>query len=576
MKKLLVVAVVAIGAVAGSYVYQQNNTTSSQNVLEYIPADTPIFSASLEPFPIKNYIASAPKIATSSNQQNVEQLYDADNTGINFALSLLNTYQTNLTNPDLLLKTFGLADQVRAYFYSIGLMPVLKIEIANEQAVWELLDKTELEANFIHQKGNLNGQTYRSYQLSDESDPVKAELIIAIANGLLTITFNSHYYDQSLLGVALGLDKAHDSLANNTIINDMIKKYHFKKEGVAFINHIELIKGLTTKNENQLAKHITKLEQALGENTDLSHIRNDQCASELKSIAQNWPRTVAGYTALDINKDESNLSTSVVIESKNQVILNALSMLRGFIPNYINDLKNNVLAMGFGLDINQLSASLNNIWSDLQTPNYQCLPLANIQSNIRQSGNSIAMLGMSASMANGVQGLSFALLDYTMSTTKNLPQLESLDALLTLSANNPALLFNTAKMFVPELQKITLAADGDAIELTPILPIAQQLNIAPKLAIKGKHLVIYNGEQGEKTANKLSTEALAKNGLNSFSLDFNKMMTPLVAASEITGENIPEEMMFLSEYDTRISMSVDVNEQGLILNSSINNSNTPD
>ncbi|WP_413699756.1 hypothetical protein ACLKMH_20595 [Psychromonas sp. KJ10-10] len=171
-------------------------------------------------------------------------------------------------------------------------------------------------------------------------------------------------------------------------------------------------------------------------------------------------------------------------------------MLRGFIPNYINDLKNNVLAIALGLDINQLSTSLNNIWSDLQTPNYQCQPLANIQSSIKQSSNSIAMLGMSASMANGVKGLSFALLDYTMANKNNVPELESLDALLTLSADNPALLFNTVKMFLPELQQLTLTADGDTIELSPILPMAKQLNIAPKLAIKGKHLVIYNGELG--------------------------------------------------------------------------------
>ncbi|WP_413699754.1 hypothetical protein ACLKMH_20585 [Psychromonas sp. KJ10-10] len=153
MKKLLLVGAIAtIGAVAGSYVYQQNNVASSYNVLEYIPADTPIFSASLEPFPIKNYIASAPRIATTSNQEGFEQLYDPANPGINFALSLLNTYQTNLSNADELIKTFGLADEMRAYFYSIGLLPVLKIEIANQQAIWDLLDKTELETGFTHQK----------------------------------------------------------------------------------------------------------------------------------------------------------------------------------------------------------------------------------------------------------------------------------------------------------------------------------------------------------------------------------------------------------------------------------------
>tara|TARA_R110001583_G_scaffold10698_7_gene49160 strand:- start:9040 stop:10761 length:1722 start_codon:yes stop_codon:yes gene_type:complete len=569
LKKLLLVgAIVAIGAVAGTYVYQQQNTTSAYNVLDYIPADTAIFSASLEPFPIKNYIASAPKVA---NQQNFDELVDAANPGINFALSLLNTYQSSLGDGDKLIKTFGLADDIRAYVYTLGLQPVLKIEIANEQAIWDLLDKTELETQFQHQKGTLRGLNYRRYAITDETDPTKLELIIAINHGLLTITVNSHLNEESHLAMALGLDKSDKSLANTPIIDDIIKNHHFKKEGIAFINHIELIKGLTTKNANLLAKQITALENELGESTDLSQIRNEQCATEFSLIAQNWPQTVAGYTDLNITAKESNISTSVIVESKNQTILNALSLLRGFIPNYVNDLKNNVLAVGFGLDINQLSSSLNNIWSDLQTPNYQCQPLAQIQSSIKQSGDSIAMVGMSASMANGVQGVSFGLLDYTMSNSNNEPKLDSLDALLTLSAENPALLFNTVKMFLPELQQITLTPEGEVVELSHILPIPKALNIAPKLAIKGKHLVIYNGELGAKAAEALSNEELIKNGMLNFSFDFKKMMAPVITTAELTGETIPEEMMFLSEYDTRVSMSMDINQQGLIFNSSINN-----
>ncbi|WP_413699755.1 hypothetical protein ACLKMH_20590 [Psychromonas sp. KJ10-10] len=51
-----------------------------------------------------------------------------------------------------------------------------------------------------------------------------------MANGLLTVTLNSQYNDQSSLAMALGLDKADNSLADVTIINDIIKKHHFKKK----------------------------------------------------------------------------------------------------------------------------------------------------------------------------------------------------------------------------------------------------------------------------------------------------------------------------------------------------------
>ena len=48
------------------------------------------------------------------------------------------------------------------------------------------------------------------------------------------------------------------------------------------------------------------------------------------------------------------------------------------------------------------------------------------------------------------------------------------------------------------------------------------------------------------------------------------MFTPIVTAIELTGETIPKEALFLSDYNTRMKMSFDINQQGLIFNSYIN------
>ncbi len=562
----------AIGA--GAYLFNQQNSSPAYNVLDYVPADTPLFAAQLAPFPLRDYIASAPKMVDPSDQTMMNELYNEGNPGANFVLSLAKTYQAGLADADLMMKTFGLPNEVRAYFYTLGLLPVFKIEIANEKAIWDLLDKTELESGFKHKKGDLKGQQYRRYPITDETDPINAEVIVAVNNGLLTITFSTAYNEPSLLETALGLSKPEHSLAATNTISDIVKKHNLKDASIAFINHIELIKGLTTKDGNQLAKQITRIEDKLGDNATLSQIRNEQCAAELGAIANNWPRTVAGYTELNISEKESTIAVSTIVESKNKAILNALSALRGFIPQYTNNTNNtnnNVFSMGLGFDVSKLAGTLNDIWGDLQTPTYRCQPLAEIQAQITQSGESIGMVGMGANIANGVQGISIGVLDYTLSQLDKEPQLDSLDALFTLSAENPEQLFNSVKMFLPELQQIQLTTDGDVIELNTIMPIPSELNIAPKLAIKGKHLVIYNGEKGEKFANKLSSESLEKNGLYHFAFDFKKMVTPIITAAELSGEIIPEEAMFLTEYDARLQMSFDINEQGLIFKSKINN-----
>lgn len=572
LKKIVLISAIVVVA-SSAYIFNQQNSSATYNVLDYVPADTPIFAAQLEPFPLKDYIKSGPNVVDPSEQQTLDEFDAPTNPGEKFLLSLMKTYQSNLSNADLFTKTFGLPDDVRAYFYTLGLLPVFKIEIADAQAIWSLLDKTEHETGFQHKKGTLQHIQYRAYPITDVTDPVNAEIIVAIDNGLLTVTVNSAYSDDAQLANALGLTKAENSLADSKVIQEIVKKHNFKDASIAFINHMELIKGLTTQDGNQLAKQISIIDKNLGSDNPISQIRNEQCAAELATIAQNWPRTVAGYTQLDITSKQSTIAVSAIVESKNKTILTALSTLRGFIPQYTQDINANVFAMGLGFDVSNLANTLNNIWSDLQTPSYTCQPLADIQYQISQSDNSISMLGMGANMVSGLQGISIGLLDYTVSKMGASTQLDSLDALITISSENPEQLFNYVKMFVPELQNIQLTSDGEAIELNSILPIVNELklNIAPKLAIRGKHLVIYNGDKGKKAADALASQALDKNGLYTLSFDFKKMLTPIITATELSGETIPEEMMFLTEYDARMQMSFDVNQQGLIFKSKINN-----
>ena len=571
MKKILIAAAIAAAGI-GAYIFNyQQSSSPAYNVLDYVPADTPIFSGQLEPFPLKDYLSSAPVMAAPTEQQLLDDLYAQNNPKLDFFLNIFTTYQENLQDPELLIKTFGFPEQLRGYFYTLGLLPVLKVEIENPQAVWDLLDKNELETGVNHRTGTLQSLTYRAYPLTDEDDPANVELIIAIDKGLLTITLNSAYSEQTLLATALGLTKAENSLAASGQIEEIIKAHNFKQASVGFINHIELLKGFTTINGNQLAAQITTLEKQHHQESPFAAIRNAQCESEFAGIADNWPRTVFGYTELAVSAKQSTIAVATIVESKNQKILNALKSIRGFIPEYVADLEHNVLAMGLGLDINQLAGSLNDILYELQTPGYSCRPLAELQTKINHSGGAIAMLAMGTGMANGVKGVSVAVLDYAISQLNNKPVLESLDGLFALSADNPQQIFNTVKMFSPQLQHIQLADNGEAIDLSAVFPTPAEFNLAPKLAIKGKHLLLYSGEKGKQAADTLSFEQLNKNGIFNLSFDFKKLFTPVATAAELAGETIPEEAMFLTDYDARMKIGIDINQQGIVFNSYINN-----
>lgn len=568
--KILTVATIAAMGI-GAYVYNQQGSESDYNVLDYIPADTPIFAGQLEPFPLKDYLSSAPNLVNPEEIKQIDAQYnEGTTTQEKFFLSLKKTYQSNLDDPDKFIKTFGLADDVRAYFYTLGLLPVIKIEISDPKAVWTLLDNAEKESGFTHTKGKLEGVDYRSYLLF-EQDEVSSELIFAMDNGLLTITLNTPHNKPALLAQALGLTKAESSLKDSKILHNIIEKYNFKDASVGFINNMELMKGLASKDGNQLAEQITALNKLNDQKSDLSTMRSPECNADFNSIAKNWPRTVFGYKDIAITAEESTLEFSSIIESNNKVVLGALSALQGFIPNYTQDLDNLIFAMGLGIDVSQVSNSMTSIWKDLQTPKYTCPLLANLQKDLEQNGGALSMIGMGANMANGVQGVSFSFIDYAIHKVNGDTELASLDFILSVAAKNPEMLFNSLKMFTPELRNVNLKNDGKAVDISFLQPELSQNNIKLMLAIKGEHLVVYTGEKGKVAAETLASEKLLKNDLYSMSFDFKRMVEPVITASEMAGEPIPDEAMFMTEYDARMKMNMEVTEQGIVFNSLINN-----
>lgn len=571
MKKIVIAAAI-IAAGAGAYWYTQHGSSSSASanpLLDYIPADTPVFTGQLKPFPLKNYLQSISSNYQQYSTDSLAQLGDLDSPMAKFFVSIYKQYMDGMKDPTALLKTFGLPNEIKPYFYTLGVVPVLKTDINQIDAFWAVLDKAEQESGYTHEKRTLAGIDYRAYSFAEEGSTDKADLLFAHKDGILTVTFSASSIEPEVLEMALGLKKPAQSLAASGMLQEIIKTHGFMDDSISFINHVEIVKAITSQDGNMLAKQLTKFlaEESQGEDP-LAQIRTPECRTELTAIAANWPRTVGGLTAFTSTEKESHMAASFVIESRNQAILTALQKMRGFIPAHLADINSTIFSMGLGIDVNEVAPSLTAIWDDLQKPQLTCAPLAELQAELSQQ--SPAMLGMFTGMANGVKGLSVSLLDYKMSSQDQEPKLESLDALISLTADNPSMLFNMVKPFAPMLAELQVADNGEPTDLSPLLMLPPELNIKPMLAIKGQHLVVYSGDKGLALANKLASEKPSANGLYSMSADYGKMFTPVLTLLEMTGEPVPEELQALKDYNMRVQMSFDVNKQGLVFGSVMN------
>ena len=129
MKKILIAAaVVAVGA-GGYWFSQQSGGGSSQSneVLASVPADTPIFSGQLTPFPIKSYINSLSPSYKTYPEYMFAELAESDDARAKFFVSLSKAYMDSMESGQKFVTTFGLADEIRSYFYMMILL--LKIQV---------------------------------------------------------------------------------------------------------------------------------------------------------------------------------------------------------------------------------------------------------------------------------------------------------------------------------------------------------------------------------------------------------------------------------------------------------------
>ncbi len=567
MRKVIIAgAVVAAGAV-GYMVSQPGGEggSAAYSPLAYVPADTVLFSGQMEAFPLKEYLQSTTFAQAKVPNDFLEELDDENEPKQRFLASLVKSYFQGMNTPAEFQKTFALPDEIKAFVYAVGFMPVMRYQVTDAKSFWAVLDKAELESGFKHEARTIKELQYRAYVFENNEKGEKFELVAAVENGWATWSINTHANTPADLALALAQEKPTASLKDAGVLESIQKKHGFVKTSLSYIDHQGLVKAFTTANGNALATMITKAMEVDGDKDGLAEVRTAECQAEMGAIAANWPRTVIGMRSKDdmkITATHTYMKAAMVFESNNKVVLDALTSMQGFIPSYLG--KAQVFGMGLGIDANKLSPALSSIWSNMLEPTYKCAPLVEMQSSTRAANP--AALAMFTGMAQGVKGVAMGIQDFSLNMEGPEPQLNSLDAIVSLTAENPAVLFNMAKTFAPPLAHIQLPQDGSAVDLSTMLPIPPEVNVQPMLAVKGKHLVIYNGNKGAAIADALGKEDAVSNGLFNFSMDYKKMLAPVVPILEMSGDpEMTEQLQMLKNMDMRVKMDINLNAQGIEL-----------
>ncbi|PXA73947.1 hypothetical protein [Vibrio sp. 11986-1-5] len=561
MKKLILAAAITATAAAGGYFYHLDSkaNTDLDPLLTLIPAESAFVSFTTEEYDHYQYLHAFGYAQESLYDYFDDREFTAEQA---FIIDYLDGYLQSAVDKQTLKNYLGTPDSIQPIMYTLGLIPVYKIQLENSDTFWRTISQVEQETGATYQTGQLGEVNYRRYRLTEEGDE-DIGLIIAVDNKIATFTLDIPMLgEENPLKLALGIEKPQLSFAQSDRFSKLKTKYGKQYSNYADLDHQAIIQGLTQPGSNRIARQLEALQQQTSE-PFLDELRHPNCQTELAAIGRNWPRTV-GLAEYSMHNGQAAIKGKLVIESHNQVIINALKAIRGFLPE-VTDPQERIFSIGLGLDISKLATSVGSIWNDLRQPSYSCEFLADFQQSLGDE-NPAAMLSLGASMLGSVKGMHFALNDLSLDTEHPFgPQLDKLDFLFTLSANQPENLLLSAQMFVPELAHLALEANGEPMDLSTLVSAETGIQTPLFARLNDKHLALYSGAQSATSAEAILKQPLTSKGLFQFDVNMPRFMEAMRLAAEFSDEELPEELMHGATSNTVTQFIIDINDNGIVL-----------
>ena len=538
----------------------QTATATDREIFSYVPADTIFFFGGLSTVSFQE----AANVMTPGNEWMVnanwsQQLSDEEKqmmppAALMFS-SLHSKYMESLKDPQSAGARMGLGDKIDAVTYSVGFIPVMRIRVSDAGAFNKFIDEVELQAGVTATKSSIGDMNLRSYSLDvpGSENQTQANLIIGANSQYAIFSLATKVEDEKTRELIVGATKPANPINAAIILNPIKSRYSFHPAYIGYLNHQEIMKGITGDGNGEFGRMLDSLismaqqpgsgtaapgeqdESAAAENSNpLQAVRNEACKNELLTMAKSWPQTVFGYTKMDFNSQPKMMDAKMVVEGTDAEFMKSMQTIRGYIPAMLKETSSQpVFGFGFGINMDALSPFVAKASQDFISKDYQCDFLAQFKQTLVQSNPSMA-LGMMSGMVSGVQGVSVTVLDVDgkldVSQPGAMPQINKLDAIITISSSNPQQLLMMAANMQPGMPPIQLPADGTPIDLPVPLPIPALAQA--KLALKGNHIVAYVGEKATQLADKLATEPLNPGGIFAVNIDFGKYMSLIASAAK--------------------------------------------
>lgn len=532
MKRKIIIPVALVVAVAAVAVFLVVAQTGDGGVAtpgaeqprlsDAVPADTLFYAATSRNREMANMLADFRKYRIASIQRNFPELRKASaryGQAGRLIVGFFEAYAKRVEQGETLP---GVPDTLQTRAYTVGIVPVLRMKLADAAAFEELLDEAEQRGGAQATRASYQGVQYRAYAIEIDGEPLQASLLVAVRPDHVVVTLDVPKLRDESLPLALDLEAPATSLAASGLLQDISDRHDLDRDNITFLNHQAIVAAVTGAAGNHGGEMLAKLD----DDDDLAALRTPACREDLQAIAKIWPLTVTGIRAQAKTGDgDIEIRQLLVSEVTDPALTATLASLRGHIPKaLLEGAGEPVAGLALGLDAASITPVLTQLEHRFASADFHCEWLVRAQQQAGQ-GN-LAAATIVSGLFRGVKGVSVTFFGFDPDT--------GVDALIDISAVDPAALFQMVRSMQPGLLgQVELPADGRSTVVVPDIN-GQQV----RAMIAGKHLVVFSGPRASTVASHAADDSLEPNGLIFSRIDYGKLMPMLVELLSTT-EDVP-------------------------------------
>lgn len=453
-------------------------------------------------------------------------------------------------------------------FYTVGLVPVMRLQLSDAAAFRRFLDEAEQRGGVRGQRGSFQGVAYRSYgiQLANER-PAATSLLVAIRSKFAVVTLDIPQFRAESLPLALGLKAPAQSLGRTDLSKRVFADGGPAPDSVGFLNHTAIVAAIVGAPDSLAGRMLTQLDTK----HLLGRVRTPACQHDLQAMVKVWPMTVWGTRLAGGSGSSVTARTRALSEITDAPLAAQLVKLRGHIPPPVMDSSAKpMLVTAVGLDVASVGSVIGALQRRFVRAAFQCEWLVKAQRRVQKSNPAVA--SMATGLFGSVKGISVSLFDLrTAPNGSGGTKLQSADALLTVSAEQPARLVGLLKAMQPQLLgNLNIPANGTPVPL-------QLPGVATGAAVRiiGNNIALYVGPKAEEAAQKLTGDDLAPDGIGYYHMDYAKLSEFLIgrlmsrrlgnglSAADLNG--IKDSLQRMGQTKIRFDVKQDFTNKGVVM-----------